>query len=191
MAQSALPPTTNPVMKAAKGGSERNVLGAGSVAHRLELLKREKNDSFIEEVDQFRAVSPNTAGPTITVTKKDMHRAPASEQKKSHQRAREAQLNHTAHLFTSGEGNTTPGARIEKRLLPATESEYEGHTRRIEFKRRDEARNFNVVVLCFEGVVGDVSKTKIDALTPVVSLRSGAYTAMKQLVKKFQLVLVL
>lgn len=67
MAPSALPPTTNTVMKTAKGGSERNVLGAGSVAHRLELMKREKNDSYIDEAEPFRAVSPHATTPSFTV----------------------------------------------------------------------------------------------------------------------------
>lgn len=114
-----------------------------------------------------------------------MHRAPASEPKKSQQRAREVHLNNTAHLFSSGDGGSTPGARSERRLPPTTDCEFEGQTKRLEFKRRDEARTFNVVVLCFEGVIGDVCKSKIDALTPVVTLRSGAYTALKQLSKKF------
>ena len=84
---------------------------------------------------------------------------------------------------------STSSSDIDESIRPATK-EVSKWSKRIQFKRRLEMGNKNLIVLNFEGVIGDVFKDNIwQDQKEKLHTRKGAIKGLKDLINSFQVVL--
>lgn len=82
-----------------------------------------------------------------------------------------------------------PGVNYEHFLKAKTERIYDFQSKRVDFRRREASRSNLVVILNFEGVIGEIMQRNIGDDNYQMCLRHGAIDGLKEISKSFQLVL--
>lgn len=74
-------------------------------------------------------------------------------------------------------------------MTPNTDRVYQFKSRRLDFCRRPSHKNKMIVIVHFEGVIGDLKKRDLKEDNVHLLLRHGATDGLKELIKNFQVVL--
>ena len=70
-------------------------------------------------------------------------------------------------------------------MQPKTDGAFQLKTRRIDFCRRISHKNKMVLILQFEGVIGDIRRKNLSDDSFQLMLRHGAIEGLRELVKNF------
>eukprot|EP00347_Sterkiella_histriomuscorum_P021865 403332497 len=79
---------------------------------------------------------------------------------------------------------------LGKYLQPRTDQIYEFQSKRIEFRRRPSFKDFQLVILYFDGLIGEITQKNLSDDTYQLVMRHGSVEALQELSKNFQTVIV-
>lgn len=148
--------------------------------------KNSRYDSLIDQITELQTATKKKFGKSINAN--SLHKMKKSIESMNRQLSPSV-VSSTRQLEIPKESGTVSTSSSDTELKPSTKKVF-ADSKRISFKRRSEMTDKALVVLAFEGVVGDVFKENIWQFSPTkLYLRREAVNELKKLAKSFQLVL--